>query len=97
MTTPVALLLPRLARARRLYRRGRRYGYPLCCVVRFSWDALPARKLGSGERRGTTHPRADGERWVPCGLLHRCDPVETAWFRAELAARTASSERTDRP
>lgn len=65
-------LLGRHARALRLFRRGRRYGYPLCCVLRFAWDAVPDRM--SGLHRGATYPRPDGATWVPCNVLHRADP-----------------------
>lgn len=62
----------RLARAGRLWRRGRGFGYPRCCVARFALDALTERR---GAPRGLTAARPDGERWVPCGLLHRAAGV----------------------
>jgi len=67
-------LLHRFARACRLFRRGLRYRYPLCCIVRFAWDAFSDRQ--SGVHRGATSARADGERWVPCNVLHHADPVD---------------------
>lgn len=78
-------LLTRMARARRLWRRGRGYRYPLCCIVRFCWDAVPDRP--SGLHRGATYPRADGETWVPCNLLHHADPEQLAHARQQLLAR----------
>lgn len=68
----------RLARAGRLFRRGLRYQYPLCCVLRFCWDAIPDRH--SGVYRGATAERVDGERWVPCNVLHHCDPHDPLYW-----------------
>lgn len=62
----------RAARAGRLWRRGRAWRYPRCCVARFCLDALTERKRAP---RGLTAARPDGERWVPCGLLHRAAGV----------------------
>ena len=33
-------LLRSLAQVRSDWRRGRRYGYPRCCIAMFCWDAL---------------------------------------------------------
>lgn len=82
-------LRARTARARRLYRRGRGYRYPLCCVLRFAWDALPARDRPSGLYRGATFPRPDGETWVPCNVLHRADPEQLALARQRRREREA--------
>lgn len=49
-------------------RDGFRYGYPLCCTVRFA--------LGSGAQaiqRGVRHPD-DDDSHVPCNVFHRGVP-----------------------
>lgn len=54
---------------------GLRYGYPVCCVVRFSF--------GRGEqavKRGICH--ADSDPYVPCGIFHHGEDYEDACRKA---------------
>jgi hypothetical protein len=45
------------------FRKGRLYGYPLCCILEFCWDDIMCR--ASGELRGNVDPwQLAG--WVPC-------------------------------
>lgn len=43
------------------------FGYPPCCVLRFSWDSIWGRL--SGNLRGG-RLTDDGRPYVPCGILH---------------------------
>jgi hypothetical protein len=45
------------------YRKGRLYGYPLCCILEFCWDDIVCRT--SGDLRGNTDPD-ELAGWVPC-------------------------------
>lgn len=52
---------------------GLRYGYPLCCVLRFSFS--------SGEQaraRGVAYLAGGVEAFVPCGIFHRGVAYEEA-------------------
>lgn len=56
---------------RRRYRHlrwGLWYGYPICCVLRFTFD-----KGLSGHKRGGKH-LSNGAVFVPCGIFHHYDP-----------------------
>jgi hypothetical protein len=58
----------------RTWHFGRTYKYPVCCVLRFSFDC--ARGRSSIERRGIDYrtPASSGnDNWIPCGVFHRRD------------------------
>lgn len=60
------------------WRAGLRYGYPVCCVLRFA--------LSHGEqarRRGVCVRGAHAAVWVPCRIFHRPDHSWTDWSRVD--------------
>lgn len=57
------MTLATIARAGRVFRRGLRYRYPPCCIIRFSWDI--AWNRSPGQLRGHA-----GNLWIPCGMFH---------------------------
>lgn len=52
-----------LAALRFNWREGRACGFPLCCVVRYAWDAW------RGYFPAQLRPARNG--YVPCGFLHQ--------------------------
>lgn len=60
-----------LGRVRADWRRGRRDGYPLCCIAMFCWDTLwslpPSRTRAVAQGVEGPDPACD---WVPCGVVH---------------------------
>jgi hypothetical protein len=48
---------------------GLAYGYPVCCVLRYSFDSLDG-EATPGDARGGRRTRG-GEVYVPCGIFHR--------------------------
>lgn len=50
-------------------RYGLREGYPLCCVLRWSWTWKRDRRRMQARERGIRH--CDSGNYVPCGVFHR--------------------------
>lgn len=85
--TMTILRMGKLNRFRFLWKNGREFGYPICCIFRFSFeDALRDGKSydltknefkGNGVQRGSVF-LSNGETYVPCGVFH--------W--SEFAAKT---------
>jgi hypothetical protein len=51
------------------YREGRYWGFPLCCVLRYTFShGEQARKRGIAEPHGNAY--------VPCGILHQGFPFD---------------------
>lgn len=64
--------MTRTKMALRHLRRGVRFGYPICCVVRYSLDTFaphPFRALVRGAVK-----RSPKTQFVPCGIFHKHDP-----------------------
>lgn len=64
------------------YRSGRHYGFPLCCVLRFSFG----RYLQMAARRGGRHKGPDSV-YVPCGVFHRHSPDLPPWQHSKQTYR----------
>ena len=62
-----------LRAARTAWRRGRFYGYPLCCVVHFCWDVLAGYPSGVARAAQIAHSEEGEWHHVPCGIFHRGD------------------------
>jgi hypothetical protein len=60
----------------RAWHFGRAYGYPRCCVLRYSLDSAvhrsPAQLRGIHYRTSTS---SGDDNFVPCGVFHRADEV----------------------
>lgn len=52
-------------------RQGFRYGYPVCCIAHFCWDALFGWPSGVVRCRQVRRTQGDGP--VPCGVFHAGD------------------------
>jgi hypothetical protein len=57
------------------WRNGRKFGFPICCILRFSFEdaqrdgkMIPLEK-GMAELRGIVD-RGDGNIFVPCNVFH---------------------------
>jgi len=53
----------KLRRRWRWYKKGRKYGYPLCCILRFCLT-----DEHSGLKRGSI--KRGNSLWVPCNIFH---------------------------
>lgn len=60
------------------YKRGRKYGYPICCVVRYSlefaWHDGKTFDLETFKQRPSVpNPRNDDEEssFIPCHIFHK--------------------------
>lgn len=62
--------MKKIVRALRHVRSGVRFGYPLCCVLRYAWDHLTKKAdwPGAGAVRGGIDTKRS--TWVPCGIFH---------------------------
>ncbi len=52
------------------YAEGRRWGFPLCCTLRYS---LAWHHWGQALRRGIVNPHSSNP-YVPCGIFHHGTP-----------------------
>lgn len=83
----LSALRANLEEARRHWRAGRGFGYPLCCVAHFCWDA--ATGVTSGQTRALQIELVHEGEWpyVYCGVFHKGNsPLSVAERIGHIAA-----------